>query len=155
MLINYFHFCAGAVPGPILFGVVIDSTCLVWQDSCGEHTSCWIYDNASVGRNFFLLLMGLKLLSTLLYMLAYIVYKPPNNTWSGLTTSRLVISYSSICVVYIFIYTENRIRNNSTRLHRSHIGHMWTIDNRNRWRVHILCSYTNQTSAILYLRQSN
>ncbi|KAG8180415.1 hypothetical protein JTE90_022764 [Oedothorax gibbosus] len=34
----------GYVPNLIIFGVLVDSACLVWQSSCGETGSCWFYD---------------------------------------------------------------------------------------------------------------
>ncbi|KAL1123270.1 hypothetical protein AAG570_002356 [Ranatra chinensis] len=35
---------AALVPGPILYGWLIDSTCLVWNKSCGSRGNCWYYD---------------------------------------------------------------------------------------------------------------
>ena len=32
------------IPGPIIYGALIDSTCLVWDDACGIKGNCWIYD---------------------------------------------------------------------------------------------------------------
>ena len=32
------------IPGPIIYGAVIDSTCLVWDDFCGMRGNCWVYD---------------------------------------------------------------------------------------------------------------
>ena len=31
------------IPGPILYGAIIDSTCLIWNYSCGEKGNCWVY----------------------------------------------------------------------------------------------------------------
>lgn len=35
----------GFLPTPLLFGTIIDSACLVWEESCGETGSCWVYSN--------------------------------------------------------------------------------------------------------------
>ena len=71
-------FFSGTVPGPIFFGAVIDSTCLVWQENeCGDRKSCYIYDNALLSRNFFIILMSVKIFSALMFILAYKVYTPP------------------------------------------------------------------------------
>lgn len=68
----------GTVPGPIFFGAVIDSTCLVWQENeCGDKKSCYIYNNASLSVNFFIILVCLKVFTALMFILAYKVYKPP------------------------------------------------------------------------------
>lgn len=34
----------GWMPGPILFGFMIDGTCLLWKHTCGERQSCQLYD---------------------------------------------------------------------------------------------------------------
>ncbi|XP_046382790.1 solute carrier organic anion transporter family member 74D [Ischnura elegans] len=31
------------IPGPILFGAIIDNVCLVWDTSCGKRGNCWLY----------------------------------------------------------------------------------------------------------------
>uniref|UniRef100_A0A674HZ93 Solute carrier organic anion transporter family member n=1 Tax=Terrapene triunguis TaxID=2587831 RepID=A0A674HZ93_9SAUR len=40
----------GAIPGPIAFGSMIDLSCLVWQDQCGEQGSCYVYQNSAMSR---------------------------------------------------------------------------------------------------------
>jgi len=32
------------LPSPIIFGAIIDNTCLLWQEECGETTNCLLYD---------------------------------------------------------------------------------------------------------------
>lgn len=32
------------IPGPIIFGRTIDSTCLVWSVKCGQRRNCQLYD---------------------------------------------------------------------------------------------------------------
>lgn len=34
------------IPGPIIFGWIIDSTCLVWNYKCGKLGNCQMYDRA-------------------------------------------------------------------------------------------------------------
>ncbi|GBL94501.1 Solute carrier organic anion transporter family member 1B2 [Araneus ventricosus] len=34
----------GFVPYLVIFGSLVDSTCLVWEKSCGEYGNCWFYD---------------------------------------------------------------------------------------------------------------
>ncbi|XP_013383827.1 solute carrier organic anion transporter family member 4C1, partial [Lingula anatina] len=68
----------GTVPGPILFGAIIDGTCQLWQQNCTENGSCWIYDSALMGRNFFFLGLGVKCLTALFFFLAHYCYKPPS-----------------------------------------------------------------------------
>lgn len=32
------------IPGPIFYGYIIDTTCLIWDTSCGKEGNCWFYD---------------------------------------------------------------------------------------------------------------
>ncbi|XP_045183048.2 solute carrier organic anion transporter family member 2A1-like [Mercenaria mercenaria] len=34
----------GWMPGPVIFGAVIDGTCTLWKYTCGERQSCFLYD---------------------------------------------------------------------------------------------------------------
>ena len=36
---------AGLLPGPILFGYLIDTACELWQDTCGKKGNCLLYDS--------------------------------------------------------------------------------------------------------------
>ncbi|XP_061479291.1 solute carrier organic anion transporter family member 4C1 isoform X2 [Rhineura floridana] len=47
----------GTIPGPILFGVAIDSTCTLWDiDKCGIRGACWTYNN----HNMAYMLVGIN-----------------------------------------------------------------------------------------------
>ncbi|XP_064382553.1 solute carrier organic anion transporter family member 4A1-like isoform X2 [Halichondria panicea] len=35
----------GSIPGPLLFGAIIDSGCVYSQTECGRIANCWVYDN--------------------------------------------------------------------------------------------------------------
>ena len=45
---SFFWRMFGSIPGPILFGVIFDSTCLFWQYDCGRRGNCWVYDNSAL-----------------------------------------------------------------------------------------------------------
>lgn len=32
------------IPGPIVYGFIIDQSCLIWDYSCGTQGNCWYYD---------------------------------------------------------------------------------------------------------------
>jgi len=68
---------AGTIPGPILFGFSLDKVCILWQETCDGDGSCYIYDNAKMGRNFFILVLAVKLAATVLLLIAWKLYKPP------------------------------------------------------------------------------
>lgn len=67
----------GTVPGPVIFGAVTDTACLVWQEECGNPTSCWIYNNRIISRNYFLVAISMKILSTIFFSLALYLYRAP------------------------------------------------------------------------------
>ncbi|XP_054837574.1 solute carrier organic anion transporter family member 4A1 [Eublepharis macularius] len=67
----------GGIPGPIAFGSMIDKSCLLWQNQCGEQGSCYVYQNFAMSR--YTLIAGLiyKLIGSFFFLLAYLLYKPP------------------------------------------------------------------------------
>lgn len=67
------------MPGPVLLGAIIDSSCTIWQHSCGVKGSCWMYDKSAMGIRIMLWFMGLKILGSLFFLVASFVYKPPSS----------------------------------------------------------------------------
>ncbi|XP_075788187.1 solute carrier organic anion transporter family member 4C1 isoform X2 [Pelodiscus sinensis] len=48
----------GTIPGPILFGVAIDSSCTLWDiNKCDTKGACWVYDNSKMA----FMLIGISL----------------------------------------------------------------------------------------------
>ena len=76
----------GTIPGPLLFGSILDNVCLVWQEKCDEDGSCWIYDSRRVGQYFYILTVAVKATTISLLIIAYKLYKPPPEpSESGIT----------------------------------------------------------------------
>ncbi|KAK3594365.1 hypothetical protein CHS0354_014072 [Potamilus streckersoni] len=69
--------CLGSIPGPILFGKLIDITCQLWQKKCNEQGSCFFYDNKQMSHNMLAVSLVGKALSSLFFFLALILYKAP------------------------------------------------------------------------------
>lgn len=67
----------GLIPLPIILGQVLDSSCLVWEEVCGECGSCKIYDNASMAKYMTILFAIPKAFSIICLILALFTYKPP------------------------------------------------------------------------------
>ena len=66
------------MPGPIIFGLVFDVACLVWQETCdGGEGSCWIYDTQFLAEGIFWACIVVKGVSTLGFLMAYCLYRPP------------------------------------------------------------------------------
>lgn len=56
---------------------MIDASCTVWQDECGETGSCWVYDNFEMSVRLLGLMVIFKVLSLTFTSLALKLYKPP------------------------------------------------------------------------------
>jgi len=71
------------IPAPILFGILIDYTCISWQQAdCASNTdinkgSCLMYNNYAMGTYLLALVFCCKTLSLVFFLLALYRYKPP------------------------------------------------------------------------------
>ena len=43
----------GSIPGPIIGGKLIDTTCIAWQEDCGSTGNCRLYDRHSLAMTWF------------------------------------------------------------------------------------------------------
>ncbi|XP_042606519.1 solute carrier organic anion transporter family member 4A1 [Cyprinus carpio] len=67
----------GGIPGPIAFGSVIDISCLLWEEQCGEYGSCYLYHNSAMSQYSLIAGIIYKVLGTIFFFLAAMLYKPP------------------------------------------------------------------------------
>ncbi|XP_065142228.1 solute carrier organic anion transporter family member 4A1 [Paramisgurnus dabryanus] len=67
----------GGIPGPIAFGSMIDISCLLWEEKCGEYGSCYLYHNSSMSQYSLIAGIIYKVLGSLFFLLAAVLYKPP------------------------------------------------------------------------------
>ncbi len=60
---------AGSIPGPILFGHLIDRTCVLWQTKpCTDETgSCLLYDNWTMAYSFLTVLVIVRSLGVIFF----------------------------------------------------------------------------------------
>lgn len=76
---RYYLFFLGTTPGPIFLGAIIDSSCDVWQDTCGQKGSCWIYRKLELGTRIMAWWIALKILGLIFLLLAAKFYKHPKD----------------------------------------------------------------------------
>uniref|UniRef100_UPI00398EDFC4 solute carrier organic anion transporter family member 3A1-like n=1 Tax=Pristiophorus japonicus TaxID=55135 RepID=UPI00398EDFC4 len=57
----------GFIPPPLIFGAAIDSTCLVWSETCNKSGACALYDNDSYRYLYVSIAIGLKTIAFILY----------------------------------------------------------------------------------------
>ena len=72
----------GTVPGPIVFGSVIDSSCIVWQgqcagDSSAQNGACWLYNTRTTSVYLMGVGMVIHFISLLANVAALAIYRPP------------------------------------------------------------------------------
>ena len=77
----------GSIPGPVIFGVFIDRSCLLWQDSCGQRGSCLVYDNATFSSSMVSLAVTGKSCSLLFAYLAWWFHRRSQTASDNFTTS--------------------------------------------------------------------
>lgn len=53
------------LPSPIIYGAIIDNTCLLWQEECGETTNCLLYDTDKLREALMLTTAGNKYISSM------------------------------------------------------------------------------------------
>ena len=58
---------------------MVDASCTIWQDDCGERGSCWVYDHSELALRVCLLGVAYKLLSLTFHALTIFFYKPPQD----------------------------------------------------------------------------
>jgi len=47
---HYSPFSIAFIPYPIIFGSIVDSSCMIWESKCGKTGNCWLYDQTKFRR---------------------------------------------------------------------------------------------------------
>lgn len=78
---NCIYPSTGAIPGPVLYGSLFDSACVLWQESDGESGSqsgsCFYYNVQQLGIYVLVVTTCLKAVSCVFLLLAWLSYKAP------------------------------------------------------------------------------
>ncbi|KAK7115648.1 solute carrier organic anion transporter family member 2B1-like [Littorina saxatilis] len=72
-LLSFTMSLVGFMPGPIVYGAVIDQACLIWSSSCGKTGACALYDVTRLRHNYIGVEVGGKAVALLLLALALLV----------------------------------------------------------------------------------
>lgn len=68
----------GTIPAPIIFGKLIDESCILWQQgSCKSGGACILYDNKSMGNYMFFLALTGKMCSVFFFFMSWYFYETP------------------------------------------------------------------------------
>lgn len=68
----------GTIPAPLVFGFLIDKTCILWEQDCYESGSCLVYDNNNMSRYMFGIAVIGKACSLLFFFCSWWFYVPPS-----------------------------------------------------------------------------
>ncbi|KAK6167390.1 hypothetical protein SNE40_021429 [Patella caerulea] len=63
----------GWFPGPVVYGKIIDTTCLIWSDTCTGKGACSMYDIDDLRVKYHTLFIGARSVATLFYVVALII----------------------------------------------------------------------------------
>ena len=66
----------GAIPGPIIFGVIFDASCVYWQFDCGRRGNCWVHNNGQISTRIFFTAVTGVLINFVFMLLCWIFYPP-------------------------------------------------------------------------------
>jgi len=91
----------GSIPAPIIFGAIMDATCILWQNSCGHRGSCRAYNNFLMSRYVLIISLIGKSLSTTCFFLANFLYKPPLEEAGTVANSTIQLDNSSAEVLSV------------------------------------------------------
>lgn len=90
----------GTIPAPMVFGALIDDTCILWNETCDGRGACLVYDNYYMSRYMLALAFIGKAASLLFFFLAWWTYIPPGSrsidqNFRQQTTATLTLSNTS------------------------------------------------------------
>ena len=71
----------GSIPGPILFGAIVDSGCTYWQTECGRRANCWVYDNYLLSTRAYAFCFMCVLVCAVSTFLVWVFYPPVTVCW--------------------------------------------------------------------------
>jgi len=66
----------GTIPGPIIYGYLLDAACRIKTESCSSASSCKLYRNKDITKNLMIFTVTLKFVGLIFACLLYFVYKP-------------------------------------------------------------------------------
>ncbi|GMS99349.1 hypothetical protein PENTCL1PPCAC_21524, partial [Pristionchus entomophagus] len=77
----------GFIPGGILFGWIIDKSCLHWGEKCGVAINCLVYDPRKQAMVIFALAIMCKLVAIIAGVFGYFTYSPSESDQTASVTT--------------------------------------------------------------------
>lgn len=82
----------GTIPAPMIFGSLIDESCILWQESCDKFGACLVYDNLYMSRYMLALAFIGKICSVIFFLGAWWFYIPPKTSASVVVAKQLQVA---------------------------------------------------------------
>ncbi|RDD42163.1 Solute carrier organic anion transporter family member 4A1 [Trichoplax sp. H2] len=73
-LMGTFARLIGGLIGPVIFGVILDHSCSLWDENCNQRGFCWAYHNDTLSLLVFAAMATFKSLKLIAYLLAWHFY---------------------------------------------------------------------------------
>nr|XP_050857145.1 solute carrier organic anion transporter family member 4A1 isoform X6 [Vespula vulgaris] len=89
----------GTIPAPMVFGALIDETCILWQENCDGRGACLVYDNYYMSSYMLALAFIGKAASLLFFFLAWWSYIPPVSKTIGPNSRQEATAGANISLV--------------------------------------------------------
>ena len=67
---------SGSLPGAIIFGLLLDSSCILWNEECGVRGQCHLYDRVKASVYIVLFGIGMKIVAIACFIVMLVTYKP-------------------------------------------------------------------------------
>ena len=64
-----------SMPGPIIVGVFIDRSCMLWAKNCDSSSTCWIYDSKTISYYMTILVAVVKFIGTICFFFSWWSYQ--------------------------------------------------------------------------------
>ncbi|XP_060091343.1 solute carrier organic anion transporter family member 2B1-like [Heteronotia binoei] len=68
------------VPTPVLYGIIVNATCLLWERKCQRKIACRYYDNTAFRYSFIGIQLGYQVCSFLCLVVIYYLYQKENKS---------------------------------------------------------------------------
>lgn len=78
---SFWHSLFVAIPYPILYGKIFDSSCLVWSQECDKRGNCWLYDTEKLRNLYHNVSIGLVMLGSVFDLIMIFLSGRLNNLY--------------------------------------------------------------------------
>ncbi|XP_038068558.1 solute carrier organic anion transporter family member 4A1-like [Patiria miniata] len=69
----------GSLPGPIIFGSIIDANCTLWHEEDGQRGRCWFHNRSDLALYAIIFSLAMKLTTLAFMFTAHKLYQPPKS----------------------------------------------------------------------------